>query len=56
MAQARAAMLNAESNFALIPYKMQKILGDTNYRNIGIGQSGYWNSSTGRIVPVGMFT
>lgn len=48
MAQARAAMLNAENNAALIPYKMQQILGDTNYRNIGIGQSGYWNSSTGR--------
>lgn len=48
MAQARAAMLNAESNAALTPYKMQQILGDTNYRNIGIGQSGYWNASTGR--------
>lgn len=48
MAQARAAMLNAESNVALTPYKMQQILGDTNYRNIGIGQSGYWNASTGR--------
>lgn len=48
MAQARAAMLNAEQNAALTPYKMQQILGDTNYRNIGIGQSGYWNSSTGR--------
>lgn len=48
MAQARAAMINAEQNAALTPYKMQQILGDTNYRNIGIGQSGYWNSSTGR--------
>ena len=48
MAQARAAMLNAESNVALTPYKMQQILGDTNYRNIGVGQSGYWNASTGR--------
>lgn len=48
MAQARAAMLNAESNAALTPYKMQQILGDTNYRNIGIGESGYWNKSTGR--------
>lgn len=47
MAQARAAMLNAESNAALTPYKMQQILGDTNYRNIGVGQSGYWNASTG---------
>lgn len=48
MAQARAAMLNAEQNAALTPYKMRQILGDTNYRNIGIGQSGYWNASTGR--------
>lgn len=47
MAQARAAMLNAEQNAALTPYKMQQIIGDTNYRNIGIGQSGYWNASTG---------
>lgn len=48
MAQARAAMLNAESNAALTPYKMRQILGDTNYRNIGVGQSGYWNASTGK--------
>lgn len=48
MAQARAAMINAESNASLTPYKMQKILGDTNYRNIGVGQSGYWDASTGR--------
>ena len=47
MAQARAAMLNAEQNAALTPYKMQQILGDTNYRNIGVGKSGYWNASTG---------
>lgn len=48
MAQARASMLNAEQNAALTPYKIQQILGDTNYRNIGVGQSGYWNASTGR--------
>lgn len=48
MAQARAAMVNAEQNAALTPYKMLQILGDTNYRNIGVGQSGYWNASTGR--------
>ena len=48
MAQARAAMINAEQNAALTPYRMQEILGNTNYRNIGIGQSGYWNASTGR--------
>lgn len=48
MAQARAAMINAEQNAALTPYKMQQILGDTNYRNIGVGKSGYWDASTGK--------
>lgn len=48
MAQARAAMMNAEQNAALTPYRMQEIFGNTNFRNIGIGQSGYWNASTGR--------
>lgn len=48
MAQARSAMINAENNSKLIPYEINRILGDTNYRNIGIGQSGYWNASTGR--------
>lgn len=48
MAQARAAMMNAEQNVATTPFLINKILGDTNYRNIGIGQSGYWNASTGR--------
>lgn len=47
MAQARASMMNAEQNAALTPYRINQILGDTNYRNIGVGQSGYWNSSTG---------
>lgn len=48
MAQARAAMINAEQNAALTPFRLQKLLGDTNYRNIGVGQSGYWDASTGR--------
>lgn len=48
MAQARAAMMNAEQNAATTPFLINKILGDTDYRNIGIGQSGYWNASTGR--------
>lgn len=48
MAQARASMLNAEQNAALTPYRINQLLGDTNYRNIGVGQSGYWNASTGR--------
>ena len=48
MAQARASMMNAEQNAALVPYRINQILGDTNYRNIGVGQSGYWTASTGR--------
>lgn len=48
MAQARAAMINAEQNAALTPFLINKTFGDTNFRNIGIGQSGYWNASTGR--------
>lgn len=48
MAQARASMMNAEQNAALTPYRINQLLGDTNYRNIGVGQSGYWNASTGR--------
>lgn len=48
MAQARASMINAEQNAAITPYRINQILGDTNYRNIGVGQSGYWDASTGR--------
>lgn len=48
MAQARAAMINAEQNARITPYKIAQIRGDTDYRNIGIGDSGYWNSTTGR--------
>ena len=48
MAQARASMMNAEQNAAITPYRINQILGDTNYRNIGVGQSGYWDASTGR--------
>lgn len=48
MAQARAAMLNAEQNVALTPFRIDQLRGATDYRNIGIGASGYWNASTGR--------
>ena len=48
MAQARASMMTAEQNAALTPYRINQILGDTNYRNIGVGQSGYWDAFTGR--------
>ena len=48
MAQARAAMLNAEQNASLTPYKIDQIRGATDYRNIAIGESGYWTKSAGR--------
>lgn len=48
MAQARASMINAEQNAILTPYRVEQLRGDTNYRNIGVGESGYWNASTGR--------
>lgn len=48
MAQARAAMLDAEQNAALTPYKIDQIRGATDYRNIAIGESGYWSGSTGK--------
>lgn len=48
MAQARAAMLNAEQNVSLTPYKIDQLRGATDYRNIAIGESDYWNKSTGR--------
>lgn len=48
MAQARAAMINADQNAALTPYKIEQIRGATDYRNIGIGESGYWDKTTGR--------
>lgn len=48
MAQARAAMLNAEQNAELTPYKIDQIRGATDYRNIAVGESGYWSAGTGK--------
>lgn len=48
IAQARASMLNAKQNAALTPYRIDQIRGATDYRNIAVGESGYWNKSTGR--------
>ena len=48
-AQARKAISESKQVETLTPLLAQKILGDTNYRNIGVGESGYWNSDTGRI-------
>lgn len=48
---AQAKKLLSESNQinALTPYMIDKMKGDTNYKQIGIGESGYWNKQTGRI-------
>lgn len=48
---AQAKKLISESNQidTMTPYMVEKMLGDTNYKNIGVGQSGYWNKETGRI-------
>lgn len=48
-AQAKKALSESNQINALTPYLINKILGDTNYRQIGIGASGYWNKNTGRI-------
>lgn len=48
-AQAKKALSESNQIDTLTPYMVDKILGDTNFRNIGIGQSGYWNKETGRI-------
>lgn len=48
MAQARNLMASADQTEKLTPLLERQIRGDTNYRNIGIGESGYWNASTGK--------
>nr|DAL70461.1 MAG TPA: Putative minor capsid protein [Microviridae sp.] len=48
-AQAKKAISEGNQIETLTPYMVKKLQGDTNYRNIGIGDSGYWNKETGRI-------
>lgn len=48
-AQARKAISESNQVDALTPLLAKKIMGDTNYKNIGVGESGYWDSNTGRI-------
>ena len=48
-AQARKALSESNQVDTLTPLLAKKILGDTNYKNIGVGESGYWDSDTGRI-------
>ena len=35
-------------NAALTPYKIDQIRGATDYRNIAVGESGYWTPSAGK--------
>lgn len=48
---AQAKKLISESNQidVMTPYMIEKMKGDTNYKQIGVGESGYWNKQTGRI-------
>lgn len=48
-AQAKKAISESNQVDTLTPHLVKKLQGDTNYRNIGIGDSGYWNKDTGRI-------
>lgn len=48
-AQAKKAISESNQIEAMTPYMIEKLKGDTNYRNIGIGDSGYWDKNTGRI-------
>lgn len=49
LAQAKDSYMSAEQKDKTLPYLLKQIMGDTNYRNIGVGESGYWNKDTGRI-------
>lgn len=48
-ASAKKALSESKQIETLTPYLVNRILGDTNYKNIGIGLSGYWNRETGRV-------
>lgn len=48
-AQAKKALTESKQVETLTPYLVEKLKGDTNYRQIGIGDSGFWNRNTGRI-------
>lgn len=48
-AQAKKAISESNQIEAMTPYMIEKMKGDTNYKQIGVGESGYWNKATGRI-------
>lgn len=48
-AQAKKLISEANQINTVTPYMIKKIQGDTNYKQIGIGESGYWDKQTSRI-------
>ena len=48
-AQAKKLLSESKQINAMTPYMIKKMMGDTNYKQIGVGESGYWNKQTGRI-------
>ena len=48
-AQAKKAMTESKRMETLLPYEVDRMLGETNWRNRGVGASGYWDKETGRI-------
>uniref|UniRef100_A0AAU8ATE1 DNA pilot protein n=1 Tax=Dulem virus 243 TaxID=3145720 RepID=A0AAU8ATE1_9VIRU len=48
-AQAKNLYVSADNKRSTLPYLIDQIRGSTDYRNIAIGDSGYWNKNTGRI-------
>lgn len=49
LAQAKDLYASSDTKRTILPYLINQIKGSTNYRNIGVGDSGYWNKDTGRI-------
>ena len=48
-AQAKKALSESKQIDTMTPYMVEKMKGDTNYKQIGVGESGYWDKNTGRI-------
>ncbi|QXN75265.1 DNA pilot protein [Microvirus mar56] len=48
-AQARKAAADTEYTERTLPFMLNKIHGDTNWRNHAVGLSGFWNENSGRL-------
>lgn len=48
-AQAKKAISESNRIDKLLPYEVDRMIGETNWKNKSIGESGYWNKQTGRI-------